>query len=66
MAYSEADLTRLQAAIAKGAKALWMGNERVEFRSLNEMLRLEEKLKRELGIVRPATFQEIKTSTGWR
>lgn len=66
MAYTQDDLTRLQAAIAKGAKSVQMGGERVEFRTLAEMERLETKLKRELGESIPATFQTIRTETGWR
>lgn len=66
MAYTQNDLTRLQAAIAKGIKVAWMNGERIEFRSLAEMERLETKLKRELGESIPATFQTIRTETGWR
>lgn len=49
MAYTSADLTALQKAIAKGAVKLRMGEEEVTFRSLAEMRQLEAMIKRELG-----------------
>lgn len=37
MAYTEEDRAALKAAIAKGARRLRIGNEEVEYRSLDEM-----------------------------
>ncbi|MBS8228414.1 phage head-tail joining protein [Vannielia litorea] len=66
MAYTQADLTELQRNMAKGLKVAQVGGERVEFRTLAEMQRLETRIKRELGESIPATFQTIRTETGWR
>ena len=68
MAYTQDDLSKLQTAIAKGAKSLQMGGERVEFRSLDEMLRLERKLQVQLqpASARKSPIMYPKTSTGWR
>ncbi|MFY0619030.1 phage head-tail joining protein [Shimia sp.] len=66
MAYSQTDLDRLQAAIAKGARKVRMGSEEVEFRSLAEMERTEQKIKRDLGHVKSGRIAQINTSSGWR
>ena len=68
MAYTQEALTRLQAAIAKGAKSLQMGGERVDFRSLDEMLRLEKRMQVKLqpASARKSPVLYPKTSTGWR
>lgn len=67
MAYSEADLAALQAAIAKGVREVRMDGEMVEYRSLEEMLRLEAKLKRELtGARRGRKAVLSSTKSGWR
>ena len=49
MAYSQVDLDDLQSNIAKGVTTCMIQGEMVVFRSLGEMERLEQKLKRELG-----------------
>lgn len=51
MAYTQADLDRLQSAMAKGAQSVEMQGEKVTFRTLDEMLRLERKIKVALGQV---------------
>lgn len=51
MAYTDTDLANLQAAIAKGLTQARMGEEMVTYRSIDEMLRIERKIKRELGVV---------------
>lgn len=67
MSYTHKDLVSLQKSIAKGVRSAQMGGERVDFRGLNEMLRLEAKLKRELGISAPKKrIHYPNTSTGWR
>ena len=67
MAYTQTDLDALQASIARGITQASMNGETVTFRSLNEMLRLEAKLKRELSSTPTArTMHRPVTSTGWR
>lgn len=67
MAYTQTDLANLQAAIAKGASEVQMGTERVRFRDLDEMLRLEKKIKSELGLTPPSRRVHYpQTKTGFR
>lgn len=66
MAYSQSDLDALRAAIAKGARVVQMNGERVEFRSLAEMERIERKMMDELGQTTVSRLQRPITSTGWR
>ena len=66
MAYTDDDLTRLQSAIAKGARKVRLADEEVEFRSLAEMERIEAKIKRELGQVSKSRMTYPATSSGWR
>lgn len=66
MAYSQSDLDALQASIAKGVRVAQMGGERVEFRTLAEMERLERKLQTALGLVTTSRVQRIQTESGWR
>jgi len=67
MAYTQEDLARLQAAIAKGVSEVQMGGERVKFRSLDEMLRTERRIKSNLGLSGPVRrLHQPKTSTGFR
>lgn len=49
MAYTQSDLQNLQTAIAKGAVEVQIGGERVRYRSLEEMFKLEAKIKEALG-----------------
>lgn len=66
--YSESYLTQLQAMIAKGIEEGQINGERVKFRSLANMLKLERKIKAELGMTeQPARrAHHPVTSTGWR
>lgn len=49
MAYKQADLDLLQSNIAKGITTSSIGGETLVFRTLEEMERLERKIKRELA-----------------
>ena len=66
MAYTQSDLDALQSAMARGARRLKMDGEEVEFRSLDEMVRLETRIKRELGQSSAGRLMKPQTSTGWR
>lgn len=66
MAYSQSDLDALQASIAKGARRVRIGPEEVEFRSLDEMLKLERRMKAELGLDTGGRLFTPQTSSGWR
>lgn len=46
----EANLKALNDAIAQGAVEVWYGDKRVRYRSLNEMLRIRDILRDELGL----------------
>lgn len=66
MAYTTEDLAALQRAIARGARVLEMGGEKVEFRSLREMERIEAKIKEELGQSSTRRVFNPSTDSGWR
>lgn len=68
MSYTQADLTKLQKAISNGASELQMGGERVKFRDLDQMLKLEKRIKAELGINTTPTRRVLypNTKTGFR
>lgn len=66
MAYTSDDLARLQSALAKGTRRLRIGSEEVEFRTLDEMLRLEAKIRRELGQKSAGRIVQPSTTSGWR
>jgi hypothetical protein len=66
MAYTQADLDRLQAAIAKGARRVRMNGEEVEFRDLNEMERIEAKIMREISTTNKSRIIHVSTVSGWR
>jgi hypothetical protein len=66
MAYTTDDLAALQRAIARGARVLEMAGERVEFRSLKEMERIEAKIKEELGQATGRRVFNPSTGSGWR
>ncbi len=50
MAFSNSDLTALDEAIATGALEVQYTDKRVKYRSLNEMIKLRNLMKRELGL----------------
>ena len=66
MAYTQADLDRLQASIAKGVRKAKMGDEEVEFRSLSEMERLERRIESSLGKRSTRRVAVMRTRSGWR
>lgn len=66
MAYTQSDLTALQAAIAKGAHSVRMNGEEVVFRSLAEMERIEAKIKLEIGASARSRVTRISTVSQWR
>lgn len=50
MAWTQDNLTALDAAIAQGVTQVMYGNKLVIYRSLNEMLTLRNVMKQELGL----------------
>ena len=52
----QAQLDALNAAIASGATELQMGQERVKYRSIDEMIRIADRLRNQLGQGRRAAF----------
>jgi hypothetical protein len=48
--YTQAQLDALDAAIAQGATHVRYGDKQVQYRSLDEMLRLRSLIRRELGL----------------
>jgi len=65
MAYSQDDLDRLQANIAKGVRRCRINGEEVEFASLADMMRLEAKIKAALGQGPQRRTAYVRTSHGW-
>lgn len=49
MAYTQTDLARIEKAIAKGERVVWFGDRRVEYRSIDELRKAREDIKRELA-----------------
>ncbi len=66
MAYTQADLDALQAAMAKGARRVKMNGEEVEFRSIDEMERTERRIKKALGQISSKRLVQVTTVNGWR
>lgn len=66
MAYTQADLAALQAAIAKGARSVRMDGEEVTFRTLDEMERIEAKIMREVGQPRRKRIVQAGSVSQWR
>lgn len=66
MAYTQEHLAALQAAISKGVTKLKMGDEEIHYRSLDEMQRIEAKMKAELSGERRRGIVYPTTKTGWR
>lgn len=54
MAYTQTQLDALEAAIAQGALKVKYENKEVEYRSLEEMLKLRDLMRSELGLVKKA------------
>lgn len=65
MAYTEQQLADLRSAMAKGVRVFQMGNERVEFRSIAEMERMERRMMEDLGHVSKRRVAQIHTVRGW-
>lgn len=52
MAYTESDLTAVRAALAKGERRVQFADRLVEYRSVEELQRVEQAIIRELTVVR--------------
>lgn len=52
-AYTLENLQALQAAIASGARKVKYGDRETEYRSLQDMLRIEKEMKQALGLTAP-------------
>jgi hypothetical protein len=48
--FTQANLTAINAAIATGARECWYGDKRVAYRSLDEMIRIRDLIKENLGL----------------
>lgn len=66
MAYSQADLDALQAAMAKGVLRVKLDGEEVWYRSIDEMLKVERRIKIALGQISEQRLIMPVTSSGWR
>ena len=49
MAWTQTQLDALEEAIAQGSLSVQYGDKRVQYRSLDEMLRLRDLMRKELG-----------------
>lgn len=50
MAWTEDDLTKLEAAIAEGARRVRYSDKEVEYRTLREMKEIRDDIRAELGL----------------
>ena len=65
MTYTQTDIDRMKAAIAKGARVVQRGDERVEYRGIPEMRRVLAEMEAEVnGTVRAFTKLVPTTSRG--
>lgn len=55
MSYTLEQLTALENAIAQGATEVQYADKRVTYRSLDEMNRIRQQMREELGLVRPVS-----------
>jgi hypothetical protein len=53
MAFTTTQLEALEAAIATGTRQVMYGNKLVMYQSLDEMLRLRDVMRKELGLLKP-------------
>ena len=55
MAFTQNQLTILEAAIAQGALSVQYADRRITYHSLTEMIRLRDTMRSELGVSTPIT-----------
>lgn len=66
MAYTQAQLDALQAAVAKGVKTVSYDGQSVTYQSISDMLALIDMIEKELGL-KPATKRVVySTGRGFR
>lgn len=56
MAYTPADLEKLDQAIAKGLKKVKIDDKEVEFNTVDEMLRARRHISKELGLTKKSAL----------
>lgn len=59
--YTPEMLAILDAAIAQGVTSVYYADKRVEYRSLNEMLRIRDLMKSELGVKTNVNARRLAT-----
>ncbi|MGZ4953565.1 MAG: phage head-tail joining protein [Methylobacter sp.] len=66
MAFTQTQLNALEAAIAQGALSVQFGERRITYHSLDEMIRLRDTMRSELGVAKPAGSRSriINIATG--
>lgn len=52
--FTQQQLQKLEAAIAKGVTTVRYSDKTVEYRSLNEMIRIRDLMRKELGLIEKA------------
>ena len=61
MAFSLEQLEKLEEAIAQGAREVWYGDKRIQYNSLDDMLKLRDTIKAELGLTKNKTTKVVAT-----
>lgn len=66
MAFTQNQLTALESSIAQGALSVQFGERRITYHSLDEMIRLRDTMRAELGVSKPAATRSriINLPTG--
>lgn len=64
MAWTQDDLTALEAAIATGALTVQYTDKKIEYRSLKDMLQIRDMIRGNLGLVNKTTRIYMKHSKG--
>ena len=66
MAYTQTDLDNIKRAIASGALRARVGDEDIQFRSLDEMFRIRDAIAEEVTGTARTHIKTISTQSGWR
>ena len=57
MAYTEADLSAVRAAIASGELSVMQNGRKVEYRSMDDLLKAEQRIQQALAAAAPSAVQ---------
>ena len=64
--YTQEQLDQLNEAIAQGARSVWYGDKRIDYRSLDDMIRIKNLMEAALGVKKGTgrNFADYRKGTG--